>query len=204
MAAALSLRVLTTQELADDKALLPLVVMINEAYNRAEEEYAEGPVTARYLGPAALLEDLGSDGLCVLISDTSKDNTPVAVAGAKRWKGPQGMSNPNKDGREWEITPVAVSSHPEYRKRGLVDQCLKPLYTRLLERVEDGEVKLWVKVVEDLLSEYWSRKGFKQVGPQWFIPIGQWHKSRGFTLIDMLKEISQSEVREENVNADIR
>lgn len=196
MAVALSLRVLTTQELADDKALLPLVIMINEAYKRAEEVYAEGPVTARYLGPAALLEDLGSDGLCVLISDPSKDNTPVAVAGAKRWI-PQGMGNPNKDGREWEITPVAVFSHPEYRKRGLVDQCLKALYPYLLERVEDGPVRLWIKVVEDLLSEYWARKGFKQVGPQWFIPIGQWHRSRGFTLIDMLKEISQSEVSEE-------
>lgn len=204
MEAALSLRVLTTQELADDKALPPLVIMINEAYKRAEEQYAGGPVTARYLGPAALLEDLASNGLCVIIFDTSKGNTPVAVAGAKRWKGSQGMGNPDKDGREWEITPVAVSSNPEYRKRGLVDQCLKALYTRLLERVEDGTVRLWVKVVEDLLSEYWARKGFKQVGPQWFIPIGEWHRNRGFTLIDMLKEISQNEVREVEVSTDIR
>jgi hypothetical protein len=189
MATSLSVRVLTTQELAGDASLLPLIDMINQVYGAGLEGVAED-ILDRYSGSDDLLQELGTEGLCAFVLDSSNDNRPVAVAGVKRWKGYRNNGNPHNDGRDWEIGPAASHRDPQYRKKGLVDRCLQALYTHLLTQTETGPVRLHMTVLEDVNAEYWKRKGYKQDGERWLIPKGRWHKLYEYVVIDMLKEIS--------------
>lgn len=190
MATSLLLRVLTTQELECDKSLLPLINMINQVYRRGLPGVED--LLDRYSGPDDLLSDLGTDGLCAFVLDSSQNLRPVAVVGAKRWKGYRNNGNPYDDGSDWEIGPAASDSDPQYRKKGLVDRCLESLYTRLLAKAQSGTVRLRMTVLEDVNAEYWRRKGYRQDGERWVIPRGRWHKVFEYTVIDMLKEISVS------------
>lgn len=189
----LALRVLTTQELAKDPSLLPLIQMINETYGTNLEDPED--MHDRYSESDELLQELGPDGICAFVLDCGKNNSPVAVVGAHRWKGHRTNGNPNDDGRDWEIGPAASHRNPQYRKKGLVERCLQALYARLLAQAEAGPVRLHMTVLEDLNAEYWKRKGYKQDGERWLIPKGRWHKLHEYIVIDMLKEISPSEVR---------
>ncbi|KAK5059938.1 hypothetical protein LTR84_009821 [Exophiala bonariae] len=188
MATSLLLRVLTTQELAADKSLVPLVNMINNVYGRGLEGVED--LIDRYSGSDALLDDLGTEGLCAFMLDTSQNLRPVAVVGAKRWKGYRNRGNPYDNGGDWEIGPAASDGDPQYRKKGLVDQCLEALYTRLLAGEQAGTVRLRMTVLEDVNAPYWRRKGYEQDGERWVIPRGRWHKLFEYTVIDMVKEIS--------------
>ncbi|KEF53940.1 uncharacterized protein A1O9_09735 [Exophiala aquamarina CBS 119918] len=194
----LVLRVLTTQELAKDPSLIPLIQMINETYEGNLED-PEG-INDRYSGPDELLQELGADGLCTLVLDCGNNNSPVAVVGARRWKGHRNYGNPQDDGRDWEIAPAASHRDPKYRKKGLVDRCLQAVYAHLLAQAGTGAeagprpVRLHMTVLEDLNAEYWKRKGYKQDGDRWLIPKGRWHKFHEYTVIDMLKEISPGEM----------
>jgi hypothetical protein len=189
MALELSLRILTAEELKVEQTLcIPLVSMINEAYSKREGE----GLLSRFSDPDAIWKELGNNGLCVILQDPEHGDIPVAVAGAKRWKKGGCGEGGGEDLREWEISPVATRINPSYRKKGLVDRCLAVLYSALLERVEEGQkLKLWVQVVENYYGDYWRRKGYNQVGPEWIIAKGVWHKDYGFTLIDMCKNIQR-------------
>lgn len=188
MATGLSVRVSTIQELAGDEFLRPLIQMINETYGAALEGVED--MLDRYSGSDDFLQELGMDGLCAFVLDSSSNNRIVAVVGAKRWKGYRNNGNPHNDGRDWEIGPAASHKDPQYRKKGLVDRCLQALYTRLLTQAETGPVRLHMTVLEDVNAEYWKRKGYKQDGERWLIPKGRWHKIYEYVVIDMIKEIS--------------
>ncbi|KAJ9603325.1 hypothetical protein H2200_012103 [Cladophialophora chaetospira] len=193
MASHLAIRVLTAQQLRHDEVLLPACVLINKSYNERESE----GLLDRYPSPEDFLADLGSDGLCAIIQDGQNERLPVAIAATKRWKGRRKDqdANSNDEGiRDWEIGPAASRSSPQYRGRGLIEQCLQALSARLLIEVRDKPVRLWVKVVEEMYAKYWARKGFEQYGSSYVIPVGEWHRDRAYTLVDMVKEISRTEV----------
>lgn len=190
MATQLLLRALTTQELANDMSLLPLIDMINEIYTENLEGVQD--IIDRYSGPNEFLKDLGTDGLCAFLLDPSKDNRPVAMAAVKRWKGYRGSGSPHNGGMDWEVGPVASHRDTQYRKKGLVDRCLEALYSRLLAQAQTGTVRLHMTVLEVPNAPYWRRKGYQQDGERWEIPPGEWHKVDGYTVVDMLKEISVS------------
>jgi hypothetical protein len=192
----LALRVLTAPELWSDAVLVPTCTLINESYKGRE---AEG-LLDRYPSAEDFARDLDADGLCAVIQDSRLENWPVAVAVAKRWKGRRKddggggdrATAPDTGTRDWEIGPAASRSLPEYRGRGLIERCLQGLSARLVARVTEGPVRLWVKVVEEFYAAYWARKGFVQCGASYVIPVGEWHRDRAYTLVDMVKEISRS------------
>jgi hypothetical protein len=196
----LALRILTAPELWSDTVLVPTCTLINESYKGRESE----GLLDRYPSAEDFARDLGADGLCAVIQDSRLENRPVAVAVAKRWKGRRKDDDGDGDGsghratapdagtRDWEIGPAASRSLPEYRGRGLIERCLQGLSARLVARVTEGPVRLWVKVVEELYAAYWARKGFVQCGASYVIPVGEWHRDRAYTLVDMVKEISRS------------
>lgn len=191
MASSLQLRVLSAQDLKIDEVLAPTCLLINQSYNERESE----GLLDRYSSPAEFLNDLGTDGLCAIIIDSGKGNVPVAVAVAKRWKERQkdsatASSSNDDDVQDWEIGPAASYNRPEYRRKGLMDRCLQSLEARLLSQSQKGSVRLWVKTVEDMYAGYWGRKGFEQCGASYVIPVGEWHRDRSYTLVDMVKEIS--------------
>ncbi|KIW99901.1 uncharacterized protein Z518_10829 [Rhinocladiella mackenziei CBS 650.93] len=186
MASLLPLRILSSKELQHEHTLLTsLLDMINEAYKEREEE---GSIS-RFPDSNAMLAELGDDGLYAVVQDPGKGNIPVAVVGITRWKRDNNWADTSGDCYDWEISPAASRNEPPYRRQGLVDRCLTALSNTLLERSSGKEVRLWMKVVENLLGEYWKKKGFEQVGPQWIIPKGKWHKDLEFILIDMCKKI---------------
>ncbi|ETI20613.1 hypothetical protein G647_08651, partial [Cladophialophora carrionii CBS 160.54] len=193
----LDLRVLTAPELWNDAVLVSTCLLINESYKGRESE----GLLDRYPSAEDFARDLGVDGLCAVIQDSRRENRPVAVAVAKRWKGRRkddddddddDATAPDAGTRDWEIGPAASRSLPEYRGRGLVERCLQGLSARLVAQVTEGPVRLWVKVVEELYAAYWARKGFVQCGASYVIPVGEWHHNRAYTLVDMVKEISRS------------
>ncbi|EXJ54524.1 hypothetical protein A1O7_09864 [Cladophialophora yegresii CBS 114405] len=192
----LVLRVLTAPELWSDAVLVPTCTLINESYKGRESE----GLLDRYPSAEDFARDLDTDGLCAVIQDSRHENRPVAVVVAKRWKGRRKdvdddddrATAPDAGTRDWEIGPAASRSLPEYRGRGLVERCLQGLSARLLAQVTEGPVRLWVKVVEEFYAAYWARKGFVQCGASYVIPVGQWHRDRAYTLVDMVKEISRS------------
>ncbi|OCT48534.1 hypothetical protein CLCR_04353 [Cladophialophora carrionii] len=190
----LALRVLTAPELWSDAVLVPTCALINESYKGRESE----GLLDRYPSAEDFARDLGVDGLCAVIQDSRHENRPVAVAVAKRWTGRRKDDDDDRataldaGTRDWEIGPAASRSLPEYRGRGLVERCLQGLSARLIAQVNEGPVRLWVKVVEELYAAYWARKGFVQCGASYVIPVGEWHRDRAYTLVDMVKEISRS------------
>ncbi|KAL6248378.1 hypothetical protein RBB50_004633 [Rhinocladiella similis] len=187
MASQLFLRVLTASELQNDDVLVPALELINASYKERE---AEG-LLDRYSSPEVFLQDIGTDGLCAIVQDREKNNLPGAVAVAKQWKGQRDQSMSRTDGRDWEIGPAASRNLPQYRQKGLIERCLQSLSVRLLDQAGDGTVRLWVMVVEELYSTYWARRGFEQYGSSYVVPVGEWHRDRSYTLIDMKKEISR-------------
>jgi GNAT superfamily N-acetyltransferase len=191
----LALRVLTATELWGDAVLVPTCTLINESYKERESK----GLLDRYTSAEDFARDLDADGLCAVIQDSRHENRPVAVAVAKRWKGRRKDDDdydcataPDAGTRDWEIGPVASHSLPEYRGRGLIERCLQGLSALLVAQVTEGPVRLWVKVVEEFYAAYWARKGFVQCGASYVIPVGEWHRDRAYTLVDMVKEISRS------------
>jgi hypothetical protein len=193
MALKLSLRVLTSNELKLEQSLcISLVEMINKAYCTRE---GEGSL-CRFPDLDAMWNEMGDDGIFVILLDLEHGDAPVAVAGAKRWKKQISAAEGMKDLSEWEISPLATRTDPSYRKKGLVDCCLPALYDALLERTEKvQELRLWVQVVEDYYADYWGRKGYSQVGGRSIIPKGEWHEHREFTLVDMCKTVRKNSTR---------
>ncbi len=194
MASSIPLRILTARDLQTEAILVPAFTLINDSYNE-RQDLAEGSLP-RYPSPESFLQDLGPDGLCAIVQDTGSHNIPVAVVIAKRWKGRSDLDN-SDDGtcREYEIGPAASRNGSEYRGRGLISRCLQAISSRLLSQVE-GPVCLWVKVVEETYGSYWARRGFVQYGERYVIPVGEWHRSRAYTLVDMKKDVEREGVTE--------
>lgn len=188
MATQFSLRVLTARELAGDNVLGPLVVMINEVYmHDADDGYLD-----RFSDANELIESLGESGICAVVQDSWKDGLPIAMVGAKPWpeKADSATSNSTFGVLDWELSPAASRVSPEYRSKGFVERCVGALQDRLLQTSGGATVSLWVSVAIELERNvrYWQRRGFEQIGDTRIVPIGQWHLSKSFNLIDMKKE----------------
>jgi hypothetical protein len=202
MASGLTLRILDAAQLRQEHALLAsLTDLVNETYREID---APGSF-ARLPTQDALWREFGRNGFCVILQDPGRGDLPVAITGAKRWKKERkdddeinnaGLIEPEPSWPdEWEIGPVATRKEPQYRRKGLIDRCLASLYRALLEESggggQTGEVTLWMKVEEGIRIGYWTKKGFRQVGPWWSVPVGEWHTDLGFRGIDMRKTISR-------------
>ncbi len=202
----LSLRILDGAELRQERALpASLTNFINAAYREIEPPGSFDRLPTQ----DDLWQELSHDGgFCVILQDLSRGGLPVAITGAKRWNKnkwkKEGLDDdnnarvtePDPSGREeWEIGPVATLNEPQYRKRGLIDRCLACLYNTLLEPTPGKESKtditVWMKVQKGFRIDYWTRKGFKQVGPESSIPVGEWHSELGFVVFDMCQTISR-------------
>jgi len=184
----LSFRILDGEKLRNEVILLnPLTDMVNAAYREID---ADGSFP-RLPDADAIWQEFGHVGVCVIVQDLDRDGLPVAITGAKPWRQLTVGSDQTEPVTEWEIGPVATRDDPLYRKRGLIDQCLTLLYDTLLEISRGKEIKIWMKVEEGVRIDYWRKKGLEQVGPRWFVPVGEWHTDLGFAGIDMCKTISK-------------
>ena len=191
MSSVLPLRLFTAKELENEKTLvISLMDMVNDAYALQE---LEGSIS-RFKDSDEIWKDLGDDGLCAVVQDPDNGDLPVAMACAKRWTKCGGTACEPEATGDWEIGPAASRNDPRYRKKGLVDRCLNVLYDALLDRSGAKTLTLWMKVVENLVADFWRKKGFAQVGPRWIIPRGEWHRDQEFILIDMCKVVSRSAV----------
>ncbi|KIV92515.1 hypothetical protein PV10_03806 [Exophiala mesophila] len=189
MATQFSLRVLTTRELLGDSILEPLLVMINEVYKHDGDD----GFLDRFSGVNDLTESLGEFGICAVVQDMWNKQLPIAMVGAKPW--PEKAHPTAFDSQlgclHWQIGPAASEVSPEYRSKGFVEQCLAALQDRLLQMSSGNSISLWVSVAIELDRNirYWKRRGFEQIGDPRIVPIGQWHLSKSFNLVDMKKEV---------------
>lgn len=187
-----SLRVLTAKEVDADDILQPLVIMINEAY----KHFDDGEDLPRYSDARDLATELGEHGLCAVIQDSCKEDLPIAVAAAKPWQpkdGRIGSGQLEPEGYQWEIGPAASRSDQEYRQKGFVEQCVSALQKRLLEMTGRKAIRLWITAAQEISRNvlYWQRRGFERVGDTRTVPIGQWHRSKSYTLVDMKKDVDR-------------
>lgn len=193
MATQFSLRVLTARELAGDTVLGPLVVMINEVYKHdLDDGYLD-----RFSDVNELIESLGESGICAVVQDSWNKGHPIAMVGAKPWpeKGDSAILDSKFGGLDWELSPAASHVSPEYRSKGFVERCVGALQDRLLQMSGGATVSLWVSVAIELERniKYWQRRGFEQIGDTRIVPVGQWHLSKSFNLVDMKKEVALNE-----------
>ena len=93
---------------------------------------------------------------------------------------------------DWEVFSVATLGIPRYRKKGLVDQCLRKVDQELLQRAKlahvEGykhKVQMWLHTIDEVNGTYWRKKGFQDVGERHILPKGVWNKELDFTLVKM-------------------
>jgi len=203
------LQILSTDQLLKQPAVLHAVVsLVNAAY--LDHKIFNG--TLRFDSDDRLCSELGQ-GLCAVLLD--RESYAVATASVKMWTKEEkenierlhGSVFEVQSGRRFtyekdasnqyhfELAAVASRNDHQYRKKGLIEQCVKALESHLMKQLSTDEMDIqltfWVRVVADINGEYWRRKGFCEFGQGRMMPKGTWRADEPFLFIAMNKSVTK-------------
>ena len=205
------LKVLSADQLLQEPSILNAAVsLVNTTY--LDHKVFNGQL--RFSSDDQLCAELES-GLCAVLLE--KDGDAVATASVKLWTKQEkeiieklngfvyevlsyrltlAYEKDSSNEHHFELLAVASRNETKYRKKGLVEKCIKALESQLFERLsKDGmqiRVTFWVRVVADINGEYWRRRGFSQFGQGHMMPKGTWRASDPFLFITMSKSVTKN------------
>lgn len=200
-----------------DPAIVDEIIhVINEAY------YTVAPSNKRIKSTQRLFDDLGTNGLVATVRDLETGRV-VATACVHVWDqvghfvlyiscsilvlfphpyykrrhcpetAPTDTDTHQLD-HNYELFGVACLPLPQYRKRGLVDQCMSALERDLLLQTPvDQQLRFWIRIVEYVNGPYWRKKGFVESARE-TMEVGHWGYECVWDMVTMVKVIDKSSV----------
>ncbi|KAH6612565.1 hypothetical protein C7974DRAFT_405837 [Boeremia exigua] len=186
---------------ADPALAASLTAFVNEGYRYftpANEERWDRNLSDRLSSADSILRALGDEGLFAVAYDPEFDK-PVACAATKRWEADlEGFAEEGESG--WEIK--IVTTHIDWKKRGLAGSCVDALIDELARRESSmrngetaasyGPLNIWIQAVECLNGAFWMKRG-PRLMRSYSKPIGHWGSKYGYRLLVMLQEIDVDE-----------
>ncbi|KAI7763423.1 hypothetical protein LZL87_010488 [Fusarium oxysporum] len=206
------IKVYTSQDLLDSSVLRELRTVINAAY-QSHDINPLGEIGERIQYDTQIVDEIGTNGFTVVMSCADEI---VGTASVKDWK-PTAQDNDWKPAGHYagksadeasvmdavpdvpetvscegdvEVFMVAVKPGLQYRKKGIAEglmrACEKQLKTR--SSGEINQMRIILRVVREINSQYWLKKGYRIVGERYCPPL-TWDVEKAFILLAMRKDI---------------
>jgi ribosomal protein S18 acetylase RimI-like enzyme len=206
------IEVYTGRGLLDSSVLRELRTVINAAY-QSHDINPLGKIGERIHHDTQIVDEIGTNGFTVVMSCADEI---VGTASVKDWKPSAqennwrpagyydgvsaqeaalvetGTSIPESvtcDG-DVEAFMVAVKPGQKYRKRGIAEGLMRACEQQLKKQrgAETDQVRVILRVVREINSQYWLKKGYQIVGEQYCPPL-TWDVEKAFILLAMRKDI---------------
>jgi GNAT superfamily N-acetyltransferase len=201
-------QIYTADDLRSNNDLTVSIIALENAGYSNRQIYPEsrwGKIPDRFETLEALFTSLGPQGFVVAVfasgeneEDEDRGRQLVACACASPWKGDLRLGSSSEKGnddevareaakeRGWEIKGVAT--HAAWLRKGLAGRCIAAIETEVARQEDEGKIRLWIHMVEEVNGEYWRRRGFTEVRRSKTAP-GVFGAKFGVELVVMFKDV---------------
>ncbi|RKL35233.1 hypothetical protein BFJ70_g8090 [Fusarium oxysporum] len=206
------IKVYTSQDFFDSSVLRELRTVINAAY-QSHDINPLGEIGERIQHDTQIVDEIGTNGFTVVMSCADEI---VGTASVKDWK-PTAQENDWKPAGHYagksadeasamdsapsvlktiscegdvEVFMVAVKPGLPYRKKGIAEGLLRACEQQLKKKFcpKENQVRVILRVVREINSRYWLKKGYQIVGERYCPPL-TWDVEKAFILLAMRKDV---------------
>ncbi|KAI3579875.1 hypothetical protein IWW34DRAFT_848123 [Fusarium oxysporum f. sp. albedinis] len=206
------IKVYTSQDFFDSSVLRELRTITNAAY-RSYDINLPGEIGERIQYDTQIVNEIGTNGFTVVMSCADEI---VGSASVRDWK-PTAQENDWKPAGHYvgksadeasamdsppsaretascegdvEVFMVAVKPGLQYRKKGIAEGLLRACEQQLKKKfcLKENQVRVILRVVREINSRYWLKKGYQIVGERYCPPL-TWDVEKAFILLAMRKDV---------------